>query len=151
MNNNNNFFLRYIKGTWFSQENLFLFKNSNQKKNESFVNFDTISKSSFYRKQMISINNTEKSIIALEKIKNSKRKYVSHILLKNFNSNYLFDLESTRKGLLKSKKFYSKKKIIQNEYIYLINQNIMINIIVTKSLKGKYLGIKISSYIKKKY
>nr|YP_009394741.1 hypothetical protein [Polysiphonia elongata]ARW63303.1 hypothetical protein [Polysiphonia elongata] len=151
MNSNNNFFLRYIKGKWFLQENLFLFRNRNQKKNESFVDFNTMNKSLFDRKQLIIVNNKENSIMVLEKIKNDKRKYLSHILLKNFNRNYFFDLESTRKGLLRSKKFYSNKKVIQNEYVYLINQNIMITIILTKNLKGKYLGIKISSYIKKKY
>nr|QVQ56729.1 hypothetical protein [Erythrocystis saccata] len=152
--NNNNFFLRYVKGEWFLQENLFLFKSQIQINNEVYTNFDKVYNSCVNKNLIITNNQFQSSIIISKNIQKNNKKYVNNIFLKNFTTKYylkyLFHLEFIRKGLLRSKKFYLYQKILQDEYIYLINSNIMITITLVKNLKNKYLGVKISSYIKKK-
>lgn len=151
--NHNDFFLRYIQGTWFLQENLLLLNNKRKLKQEVSINFHGNYKTYSHKKRIV--NNTQNGyhIIQLNNIDNNYRRYLNNIFLKIFDEKSyvknLFHLQCRRKGLFKIKKFYPHRKIVQDEYIYLINQNIMITINLTKNLENKYLGIKISSYIKK--
>nr|YP_009395364.1 hypothetical protein [Polysiphonia infestans]ARW64344.1 hypothetical protein [Polysiphonia infestans] len=151
---NNNFFLRYIQGEWFLQENLFLVKNSKQMKKENFFYFNKIEDYLFYNKKNISVSKINNYTIRLSEPQNNNKKGMNYLFLMNFNKNkaiqYFFHLNFIRKGLFKSKKFHIYEKFTQNEYIYLVNQNIIIIVTLAKNLKGKYLGMKISSCIKKR-
>lgn len=151
--NNRNFFLRYLKGEWLLQSNLFLFTTNKQSKNEQDINFNKTCYSlncdnSFFNKQN-KINYTI-SIPVSNLIYNT---HISTKLLGSININhekkYFFYSNYLLKGLLAITKINYKKKVLQQEYIYLVNQNLMINISLIKSFKGKYLGTKLSSYIKK--
>nr|YP_009394323.1 hypothetical protein [Leptosiphonia brodiei]ARW62885.1 hypothetical protein [Leptosiphonia brodiei] len=152
--NNNDFFLRYIKGKWFLQENFLLLNNKRQLKQKTSINFHVNHKAYFNKKQIVNSAQNGYNIIKFNNRDNNYRRYLNDIFLKIFDEKSriknLFHLQLKLKGLFKIKKFYPHKKIIQDEYIYLINQNIMITINLTRNLKNKYLGIKITSYIKKK-
>lgn len=152
--NNKKFFLRYLKGEWLLQSNLFFFTTKKQRKSEQDINFNKTYynlsfDNSFFNKRN-KINYTV-SIPVLNLIDNT---HISTKLLGHMNiyqkNKYFFYSNSLLKGLLAVTKINYKKKVLQQEYIYLVNQNLMINISLIKSSKGKYLGTKLSSYIRKR-
>ena len=50
--NHYNFFLRYIKGKWVLQENLFLLKNNKNKNNTNIHSYELIYNYLFYKKKL---------------------------------------------------------------------------------------------------
>nr|YP_009395571.1 hypothetical protein [Vertebrata isogona]ARW64583.1 hypothetical protein [Vertebrata isogona] len=141
-----NSFLKYLKGNWLLHENSFIFKNNEQKDSENFVTFTNCSSSDGRRKYYHNINILDNTY------RTSYGKINNYLFLKLFYvKNYrdvLFYLKFIRKGLLTSIKLNFNKKVKQEEYIYIVNKNILINIILIKSLKNQYLSLKVSSYIR---
>lgn len=148
--NNRNLFLKYLTGKWLLQNNLLLLKPKKQRKNERDINFNKSYCNLTDNNKCVHIKdnlNYLTSIVALELIQNS---YISGNININCDKTCFFYSEYLFKSLLKITKINYKKKIVQHEYLYIVNQNLMINMNLVKSSEGKYLGAKISSYIKKR-
>lgn len=143
-----NSFLKYLKSNWLLHENLFIFKDKKQKDSENFFTFKDHLKHSSNKKR-----NYDQEINTIEnKSSRSYEEINNYLFLRLFYiSDYrevFFYLKYIRKGLFKILKLNFKKKVKQEEYIYIVNNNILINILLIKSLKNKYLSVKISSYIR---
>ena len=148
--NNINFFLKYLTGKWLLQNNLFLLTQKKQKKNEQDINFNKNYNNLNDSNQFIKIKNNISyltSVVGLDPILNFQ---ISGNININYDKKCFFYSECLFKSLLKITKINYKKRIVQHEYIYIVNQNLMINMTLVKSSKGRYLGAKISSYIKKR-
>lgn len=148
--NNRNFFLKYLTGKWLLQNNLFLLTQKKQKKSEQNINFNKshyqLGGSTKFIKRKNNVNYLT-SVISLHRRKNF---HIRGNINVSYDQKCFFYSEFLFKSLLKVTKINYKKRIVQHEYIYIVNENLMINMTLIKSSKGRYLGGKISSYIKKK-
>nr|YP_010619259.1 hypothetical protein PNY92_pgp116 [Amplisiphonia pacifica]WAX03272.1 hypothetical protein [Amplisiphonia pacifica] len=124
MQNNLYTFLNRIQGNWFLQENFYLLPNKQHTQNKERVSF----------------------------LKNSQniRFDLPNFLIKNINSHKsLFKLEKAKANRMTIRSINRNGQVNYKEYIYLINNNLIISLIIIKnSHKQTYLGIKISSYIR---
>nr|YP_009396589.1 hypothetical protein [Vertebrata australis]ARW65775.1 hypothetical protein [Vertebrata australis] len=142
------FFLKYLTGNWLLNENLFVFKDRKQKSDESFIAFNKNINSSFYAQSEYNQNIN----MLGKKYKIYYKKINKYLFFKFFHihkyQEIFFYLNYIRKGLFKIIKLNFKEKFKQEEYIYITNTNILVIIVLIKSLQNKYLGAKISSYIR---
>ena len=149
----NNFFLRYSRGQWILQENSFLLNNKKQKESKRLNDHNLVYKSFLLQKEYLNYKQFNHYNIIIKEIKKYTTKNFNNIIIKKFNSinhqEYFIYLRFIRKGLLHTININYGKKIRQDEYIYLVNSNIMIIVTIAKSFVGSCLGIKVSSYIKK--
>ena len=152
--NNRNFFLRYFSGQWLLQNNLFLFQRRINRKSKQNVNLNNIRYNLLYANNFFNTQNRVDHIISYRILSGSMKSYSSSKPTEDTNVFYsqkcFFYSETLQKGLLKIIKINYKKRVIQYEYIYLASCNLMISINLIKNFKGRYLGIKISSYIRKR-
>nr|YP_009399290.1 hypothetical protein [Kapraunia schneideri]ARW68896.1 hypothetical protein [Kapraunia schneideri] len=149
-----NFFLRYIRSQWILQENLFILNKKKQKENKKLSSYKVVYKSFLLQKEYINYKKFNHYKIIINKINKDTTSCFNNIIMKKLNlishQEYFIYLRFIRKGLLHTTNINCIKKIRQDEYIYLVNQNIMIIVTIAKSFVGTFLGIKVSSYIKKK-
>ncbi len=152
--NNKKFFLRYFKGQWLSQNNLLLFEKGKQITNEQNIDLSKAYNNLYSSNKFFNTKNGIYHTISLPIINNGKKIYAfnKQSIYMNINcaQRYFFYSKNLRKGLIKIIKVNYKKRVMQYEYIYLVNHNLMISINLIKNFKGKYLGIKISSHIRKR-
>ena len=142
-------FLRYMKGQWFLQENYYLLKKKQQIQYKKKLNFfiDLNERENRYlgkNKKHIILN---KSILEASNINSKNLHFQIESFYKNAKSS--FCVEIVKEKLLKVCKLNNHRKTIYEEYIYLINQNVIISVTSLKSLNQKQcLGVRISSYIR---
>nr|YP_009393294.1 hypothetical protein [Symphyocladiella dendroidea]ARW61856.1 hypothetical protein [Symphyocladiella dendroidea] len=124
MQHNLSIFLNQINGDWCLQENFYLLFYKQQKQYKERVSF-------------------------LKNPPDSKF-HIFNFLIKNVNSHKsLFKLEKVTTNGITIIGINRNRQVNYKEYIYLINNNFMISLIIIKNLhKKKYLGVKISSYIR---
>nr|YP_010619647.1 hypothetical protein orf128 [Tayloriella tenebrosa]WAX03660.1 hypothetical protein orf128 [Tayloriella tenebrosa] len=116
--------LNQIKGDWLLQENFYFPCNKQQRKYKEKISF----------------------------LKNSQinKLNISNNLIENINNKkLLFKLEKVKENLVTITRTNRNEQVNYKEYIYIINNNFMISLIIIKNLhKKQYVGLKISSYIR---
>nr|YP_010618678.1 hypothetical protein PN024_pgp117 [Rhodomelopsis africana]WAX02691.1 hypothetical protein [Rhodomelopsis africana] len=114
-----------IKGDWFLQENSYLTINKQQRKYKERVSF---------------LKNSQ-----------SNRFNIGNCLLENANNKKLiFKVEEIKENLFTIISLNRNEQIKYKEYLYIISNNFMISLIIIKNLhKKQYIGLKISSYIRR--
>nr|YP_009399493.1 hypothetical protein [Dictyomenia sonderi]ARW69099.1 hypothetical protein [Dictyomenia sonderi] len=124
MSENLHLLLNNIKGDWFLQENFYFLHNKKQKKYKERVSF-------------------------LKNSQNTKFNTVDSII-KNINQQQSgFKIEKVSKHFIAITHTDKNQQVNYKEYIYLINNNFIISLIMIKKLQKKhYVGLKISSYIR---
>nr|YP_010619452.1 hypothetical protein PN189_pgp118 [Xiphosiphonia pinnulata]WAX03465.1 hypothetical protein [Xiphosiphonia pinnulata] len=124
MDNNLHILLNQIKGDWFLQENFYLLSNKQHKQHKERVSF---------------VKNSQKGQF-----------HIFNFLTENINSHRsIFKLEKVAINIVTVIRIHKNRQVNYKEYIYIINKNLMISLIIIKNLhKKKYLGVKISSYIR---
>nr|YP_010618872.1 hypothetical protein PN064_pgp118 [Deltalsia parasitica]WAX02885.1 hypothetical protein [Deltalsia parasitica] len=114
--------LNEIKGNWFLQENFYFLDSKRQKQYREKVSFVKNSQNNKFNIVSFLFNyiNSDKSLFKLKKVK------ANIVTITNKN-----------------------RHIYYKEYIHIVSNNFMISLIIVKNLqKKKYLGVKISSYIR---
>jgi len=149
MNTSIHKFLKCIQGQWLLQENYYLLISKKQIQSKKKRNFLL----NLYETQNQYIGKNKEQIVLYTNGKRSndinfKSLYFKlECFHKNTKSN--FCVEMVKENLLRVYKLSEYKKITYEEYIYLINQNIIISITSIKSSdKKQYLSVKVSSYIR---
>nr|YP_009394532.1 hypothetical protein [Vertebrata thuyoides]ARW63094.1 hypothetical protein [Vertebrata thuyoides] len=143
-----NSLLKYLAGNWLLHENLFIFRNKDQQNKNNFITFNHYFKSYAYENKIYN-QNRNKALTKNSKFNKKVNNYLFFKFLEKYEYNKIFFcLKYLRKGLFKASKYNIKKRIKQEEYIYIANKNILISILLIKSIQNQYLGAKISSYIR---
>nr|YP_009398238.1 hypothetical protein [Thaumatella adunca]ARW67424.1 hypothetical protein [Thaumatella adunca] len=140
-----------FEGQWFLQENIYISKHKIQKtyKQELIViknnnNLEIQSKINKIKKNILyfNINKISKKLSQIKIVKINNLNIINHLNIKSDLSKF---------NLFKTSMFINNKSLNHEEYIYIINNNIIISVSLIKNLTNNiYLGIKMSSYIKLK-
>nr|YP_009394944.1 hypothetical protein [Polysiphonia stricta]ARW63506.1 hypothetical protein [Polysiphonia stricta] len=141
--------LEYIEGNWFLQENYYLLNKKIHQNTKTTLNFSL---------KLSNLNNRSKYDNMNVHDYNFYNDYqysivINKSLIKIFNlyensKSYLL-LQEGRINQFKVQKILKQKRIHIEEYLYLNSNNIIISIMLLKSLtNNRYLGIKVSSYIR---
>lgn len=143
-------FLKNTKGKWFLQENYYLLSNKKRRGYKKSCNF-LLDLSEILDKD-IDLRTCDKELHAINKKSN-------HLCIDNSlsNSDYYFrgiksnfGIHAIRNNFFRISKQNHQRKIFHEEYIYLVNKNFMISVTSLKAFKkNSFLGVKISSYIRK--
>lgn len=125
-----NKFSKYIKGEWLLQENFYLESNINIKNVKGKINF---------------LQNSDN----LLNIFNSQNNNILKSLDFNNDSNIVLEIKGIENNKLIAYMEKKNKTVYYQEKVYNTSNNIMISFGVLKNIKGnKYIGLKISSYIR---
>ena len=135
--------LRYLSGKWSTQERLLIFKNKNQKVSEKNLSFSHREKSRIVQDRVLIIDINKKNQDHMDS-------FLFRVNIVNEERKGYFLINFTNKNLLKIIKISYNLHTILKEYIYIVNKNIIVSIVILLNKYGQYLGIKVSSYIKLK-
>ena len=143
-------FLKNTKGKWFLQENYYLLNTKKRRGYKKRCHF------------LLDLNQILDKDIDLKigyKELHTTNKKSNNLCIDNSlsNSGYYFrgiksnfGIHAIRNNLFRVSKQNDQRKIFHQEYIYLVNKNFMISVTSLKTFKkDRFLGVKISSYIRK--
>nr|YP_010170948.1 hypothetical protein K8K75_pgp118 [Chondria tumulosa]QSD57089.1 hypothetical protein [Chondria tumulosa] len=146
MTTNNNLVNRYLKGSWFSQTNIYIL-NTKQKKiltKQLCVTFNKV-------KNTHKISNTNHNKITSNFNLNTSNLECKIAKISIMENKINAIIEMLNKNLFKFKSYINNNNLIYEEYLYIINNNLMFSTGTLKRLNdSKYLGITVNSYIKLK-
>nr|YP_009394110.1 hypothetical protein [Rhodomela confervoides]ARW62672.1 hypothetical protein [Rhodomela confervoides] len=145
-----NSFIEYCHGEWLLQTNTYILKSkvqrTNQQKTIIFIDsenlriYDEANNLQTYSKFNLEINSND---MFKKQILNSNET--------NKVQNVIFKVNMPESKLLKSLVLLNHQDLVYEEYLYLINQNMMISLgLMKKSGQSHYVAIKLTSHIKLK-
>lgn len=141
-----NFFTQYIKGKWFVQNNIYLLST---KKRVSYLRELNIEVSQ--TSGVSYITNQNRKNIAININNQYSNKFLSIHTINKSNKTTKSTFKHTDNSFIKVNYATIKKKYYYEEYMYIVNTNLIFSIGILKNKYNySYSGIIITSYIKLK-
>ena len=142
---NNNYYFKNFRGDWITQKSLYLRRNKIEKRYEELFNITHYLNNVYHESDIVQYKMTAYSPKIKSYIINFHKQKIIKIV-QEFKQ--IYNINIINKNLLQFQRKIATKKIIYNEYIYEINDNLKISIGFLKK-NNKYLLIIFTSYIKK--